>query len=90
MKRILLSLLVLGMFLLPNNASACKSTSTYWCDNYDDESQCAMECETYAESFCGSDILLDSWSTVYYEPACSTYEACACEVLCTDEDCPLA
>lgn len=89
MKRILLSLLILGMFLLPNNASACIGIGTYWCGDYDVQDECTKQCKSFSQGFCSDGTVLDYWSAIIYEPSCSSYEGCWCEVVCTSNDCPL-
>lgn len=87
MKRILLSLLVLGMFLSPNNASSndvCFIDEYASCSNVS-PAQCNQACRNLA--YDGCDIWCETdpsyyWSVVYYDPYCPEMEACYCEFEC--------
>ena len=90
MKRILLFLFVLGMFLLPNNASSvCHIDEYSYCvdvNSAEEEAECINECKHVAKNlcqkYCGT--APDYWADVIYDPYCPAEESCYCEYECPE------
>ena len=91
MKRILLSLLVLGMFLLPNNASSdvCYIDEYSYCvdvNSSEEAAACRDECKFVAtnlcKKYCGTKP--DYWGDIIYDPYCPSEESCYCEYECPE------